>query len=91
MSKQEKPIRTIRVYDVDDSTEGYRVLVDRIWPRGVSKEALGLDQWAKELAPSTDSRKWFGHAPEKWDEFRARYSDELSKIKRGSSNAARGR
>lgn len=71
-------IRTIRAYDVDDSNEGYRVLVDQLWPRGVKKESLNLDQWAKDLAPSTDLRKWFDHDPEKWDEFQGRYADELA-------------
>ena len=70
-------IRTIRAYDVDDSNEGYRVLVDQLWPRGMKKESLNLDQWAKDLAPSTDLRKWFDHDPEKWDEFRKRYWSEL--------------
>jgi len=56
---------------------GYRVLVDRVWPRGVSKESLELDEWAKELAPSTELRKWFHHDPERWDEFRSRYFQEL--------------
>ncbi|MCA9027138.1 MAG: DUF488 domain-containing protein [Planctomycetaceae bacterium] len=74
-------IRTIRAYDVDDSNEGYRVLVDRLWPRGVKKESLNLDQWAKDLAPSTDLRKWFDHDPEKWDEFQGRYADELAEKK----------
>ena len=78
MGKHTKAIRTIRAYDVEDSIEGYRVLVDRIWPRGVSKETLDLDQWAKELAPSTDLRKWFAHDPVKWDEFQDRYRSELS-------------
>ena len=73
-----KPIRIIRAYDVNDSTEGYRVLVDRLWPRGVTKEALDLGQWAKVLAPSTRLRKWFDHDPNKWDEFQVRYRDELA-------------
>lgn len=81
MPEKAQAIRIIRAYDVEDSTEGYRVLVDRLWPRGVSKESLDLDQWAKELAPSTDLRKWFGHDPDKWIEFQDRYRDELSEKK----------
>lgn len=81
MSKKAKAIRIIRAYDVDNSTEGYSVLVDRLWPRGVSKESLDLDQWAKELAPSTELRKWFDHDPDKWDEFQDRYRSELSEKK----------
>lgn len=58
--------------------EGYRVLVDRVWPRGCRKEDLKLDEWARELAPSTKLRKWFDHAPAKWEEFRRRYREELT-------------
>ena len=57
--------------------DGYRVLVDRIWPRGRSKEVLKLDQWARDLAPSADLRKWFGHDPQRWDVFQQRYRSEL--------------
>jgi len=60
-------------------TDGYRVLVDRVWPRGRSKEALALDEWMKELAPSTELRKWFGHDPGRFDEFRSRYRRELGR------------
>jgi len=67
----------MRVYDVTTSTKGYRVLVDRVWPRGIKKEALALDEWCKDLAPSTELRKWFGHEPARWDEFRSRYLAEL--------------
>lgn len=81
MSKNAESIRITRAYDVEESTEGYRVLVDRIWPRGVSKESLALDQWAKDLAPSTELRKWFDHDPDKWDLFQDRYRAELSKKK----------
>jgi uncharacterized protein YeaO (DUF488 family) len=54
------------------------VLVDRVWPRGVTREALQIAEWARDLAPSTDLRKWFGHMPERWDEFQARYAEELA-------------
>lgn len=65
-----------RVYDkLPDS--GYRVLVDRVWPRGVSKEELQLDEWCRDLAPSSQLRKWFDHDPDKWDEFCRRYHGEL--------------
>ncbi|HEX8989871.1 MAG TPA: DUF488 domain-containing protein [Rhodocyclaceae bacterium] len=66
-----------RVYDPADASDGARFLVDRLWPRGVRKEQLPLDDWLKELAPSDDLRHWFGHDPGKWDEFRRRYHAEL--------------
>ena len=68
-----------RAYEPPAKSDGKRILVDRIWPRGVTKAALSLHSWAKELAPSTTLRKWFGHDPEKWDEFRRRYFQELDK------------
>lgn len=70
-------IRCKRAYDAPAANDGYRVLVDRVWPRGVSKDELELDAWRKDLAPSTELRKWFGHDPERWDEFRERYFAEL--------------
>ena len=71
-------VRAKRVYDPVDPEDGYRVLIDHIWPRGVSKERARLDEWARELAPSDDLRRWFDHVPERFDEFRARYRDELA-------------
>lgn len=71
------PIHLKRAYDEPEESDGYRVLVDRIWPRGVSKEQLQLDAWMKEVAPSDDLRKWFDHDPEKFEEFRERYQAEL--------------
>jgi uncharacterized protein YeaO (DUF488 family) len=71
-----------RVYDAPAKSDGFRVLVDRVWPRGVSKEKAAVDLWMKEIGPSTDLRKWFGHDPARWDEFRKRYRDELA-AKRG--------
>ena len=65
-----------RVYD-DTHQKRYRVLVDRLWPRGVSKEHAALDEWCKELAPSAALRKWFGHKPERWVEFQKKYEHEL--------------
>jgi len=67
-----------RTYDDPAGTAGYRVLVDRLWPRGIKKEALKFDNWARELAPSTELRKWFGHDPERWVLFQERYRAELA-------------
>lgn len=69
-----------RVYEPAASSDGYRVLIDRLWPRGLKKEAVPLDVWAKELAPSTALRKWFGHDPALWDGFRHRYAAELDDL-----------
>ncbi|MCW8806645.1 MAG: DUF488 domain-containing protein [Rhodanobacter sp.] len=69
-----------RVYEPAVPADGYRVLVDRLWPRGIRKDALPLDLWAKELAPSTALRQWFGHAPSRWDAFRHRYAAELDEL-----------
>ncbi len=66
-----------RVYEPAEQTDGYRVLVDRIWPRGVSKEAAHIDEWLQEIAPSTTLRKWFNHDPARWETFRTRYLVEL--------------
>lgn len=66
-----------RVYEPAAKSDGYRVLVDRVWPRGLKKEDAALDIWAKELAPSTTLRKWFGHEPARWEAFRHRYATEL--------------
>ena len=70
-------VRLKRAYEPASPSDGYRVLVDRLWPRGVSKERAKLDEWEKELAPSTELRKWFGHEPSRFDEFRRRYLDQL--------------
>ena len=70
-------IRLRRAYDAPEASDGYRVLVDRIWPRGCSKDELRIDAWHKDLAPSTVLRRWFGHDPARWEEFRARYLGEL--------------
>lgn len=66
-----------RAYETAAPGDGYRVLVDRLWPRGVSKEKLKLDEWMKDVAPSPGLRKWYGHEPEKWKEFQRRYRAEL--------------
>lgn len=68
-----------RVYDGAGTRDGYRILVDRIWPRGVKREDAAVDLWLKEIAPSTELRKWFGHDPERWVEFRRRYRAELAR------------
>jgi len=65
------------VYEPPASDDGKRILVDRIWPRGLTKQRAAVDVWLKEIAPSTALRKWFGHDPERWDEFRQRYFKEL--------------
>lgn len=66
-----------RAYAAAANGDGRRVLVDRVWPRGITREKLGADAWVKEVAPSTELRKWFGHDPARWDEFRERYFKEL--------------
>lgn len=66
-----------RVYDKPEKDDGYRILVDRIWPRGISKATAEIDEWLKEIAPSTELRKWFNHEPEKYQEFKKRYKEEL--------------
>jgi uncharacterized protein YeaO (DUF488 family) len=71
-------VRLKRAYEPAASSDGYRVLIDRLWPRGVKREEAQLDEWARELAPSAELRRWFGHDPEKFAEFRRRYTDELA-------------
>lgn len=66
-----------RAYDPPDEADGVRVLVDRLWPRGLTKKSAAVDQWAKDVTPSTELRKWFHHDPDHWDEFRRRYLAEL--------------
>lgn len=70
-------IQVKRIYDSVTEDDGYRVLTDRLWPRGFSKEDAKVDLWMKEIAPSTELRKWFHHDPDKWMEFQQRYKDEL--------------
>jgi len=71
-------IATKRVYEPSSRDDGYRVLVDRLWPRGLSKAKARVDLWAKAIAPSTELRQWYGHDPEKWREFQKRYRTELA-------------
>ena len=74
---QAPSIRIKRVYDPPEERDGYRILVDRVWPRGVKKDAAAVDRWLKAVAPSAELREWFNHDPNKWAEFRKRYSREL--------------
>lgn len=66
-----------RVYEAPQKSDGKRILIDRLWPRGLTKEAAAIDLWIKEIAPSTQLRKWFGHDPDKWAEFQKKYKAEL--------------
>ncbi|MGO8685371.1 MAG: DUF488 domain-containing protein [Thermoleophilia bacterium] len=70
-------IRLKRAYEAPSPVDGVRILIERLWPRGLSKEKANVDAWFKEVAPSADLRRWFGHEPAKWEEFRRRYRDEL--------------
>ena len=71
-------VKIKRIYEKPEANDGYRMLVDRLWPRGITKKAAALDQWNKEIAPSTELRKWFGHQPEQFEEFTQKYKDELA-------------
>lgn len=66
-----------RIYETPESSDGFRILVDRIWPRGVSKQEAQISLWLKTIAPSTELRKWFDHSPSRWNEFQQRYLEEL--------------
>jgi uncharacterized protein YeaO (DUF488 family) len=80
MARRKEPAFTLqRIYEDDLARDSYRVLVDRLWPRGIKKEDADLDEWAKDLAPSTELRRWYGHEVAKFDEFACRYRDELSR------------
>jgi len=70
-------VKLKRAYEAPTKDDGERVLVERLWPRGLTKQKAKIDLWVKEISPSTELRKWFGHDPEKWDEFRRRYKSEL--------------
>jgi uncharacterized protein YeaO (DUF488 family) len=70
-------VRLKRAYERPAAADGYRVLIDRIWPRGVTREEAHLDEWARELAPSGELRRWFGHDPARFEEFQRRYTEEL--------------
>ncbi len=77
VSTRTRGVQIKRVYDERSPSDGYRVLVDRLWPRGIRKEDAAIDDWLRDLAPSTELRKWFGHDPDRWREFRKRYRAEL--------------
>lgn len=81
------PVRIGRVYEPAGEDDGARVLVDRVWPRGLSREAAGLDDWCREVAPSNELRKWFGHDPDRFAEFARRYRDELADADRADALA----
>jgi len=70
-------VKLKRAYENPSADDGTRILIDRLWPRGIKKTDAAIDRWMKEIAPSTELRKWFGHDPARWDEFRRRYSAEL--------------
>jgi uncharacterized protein YeaO (DUF488 family) len=70
-------VQVKRIYEPAGKDDGARVLIDRIWPRGVTKAEAALDLWLKDIAPSSELRKWFGHDPARWEEFRTRYGEEL--------------
>ncbi|HLA57634.1 MAG TPA: DUF488 domain-containing protein [Puia sp.] len=70
-------IKIKRIYEPHAANDGYRVLVDRLWPRGIKKETANINVWMKEIAPSTELRKWFNHEPEKWKSFLVKYKTEL--------------
>jgi uncharacterized protein YeaO (DUF488 family) len=72
-------IKVKRVYEKPDKDDGFRILVDRIWPRGLSRTRAKVDLWLKEIAPSNELRRWFSHDPEKWDDFKKKYGMELEK------------
>jgi uncharacterized protein YeaO (DUF488 family) len=71
-------VKVKRIYEAYENVDGFRILVDRLWPRGIKKEKAQIDTWIKEVAPSTTLRKWFGHDPEKWPDFVSRYKKELN-------------
>jgi uncharacterized protein YeaO (DUF488 family) len=73
-------VKIKRAYAEPEKSDGFRILVDRLWPRGLSKEKAHIDLWLKDVAPSTDLRKWFAHDPGKWPEFQTRYRDELKSL-----------
>jgi uncharacterized protein YeaO (DUF488 family) len=88
--------RIKRAYEPAAPEDGFRVLVDGLWPRGLSKKDAAIDEWLRDIAPSAELRKWFGHDPERWAEFKARYREELGSTKRSAAlerlrDAARSR
>jgi len=85
MAAKKARVKVGRVYDGPAQGDGVRVLVDRVWPRGLSKEKAHVDEWCKQIAPSTELRKWYGHDPERFDEFTRRYRSELQEDERAEA------
>jgi uncharacterized protein YeaO (DUF488 family) len=83
------PVRTKRIYEPPSHADGYRVLIDGIWPRGISRERAAVDQWVRELAPSEQLRRWYGHEPDRFEEFARRYRTELGDQREGLSDLRR--
>lgn len=77
MNRTESKVKLKRVYDDFESTDGFRILIDRLWPRGISKQKAKINLCLKDIAPSNELRKWFSHDPQKWEEFIKRYEEEL--------------
>lgn len=94
---QTRRVQVRRAYDPPEADDGQRVLVDRLWPRGLSKARARLDEWCKDVAPSTELRRWYGHEPDRYDAFARRYRDELAEPEHAAALAhlrdlaARGR
>ena len=80
MRRRVRKLEVKRIYEPSEPSDGYRVLVDRVWPRGLSRQDADIDLWLKDIAPSTELRQWFGHQPRRWDAFRRRYFDELDEM-----------
>jgi uncharacterized protein YeaO (DUF488 family) len=80
-------VRLRRIYDAPVDADGTRVLVDRVWPRGLSKDKAHIDEWCKQIAPSSELRTWYGHDPDKFEEFRRRYREELTDPERAEALA----
>jgi len=87
MSKSSGGVRVARIYEEPSGADGRRILVDRLWPRGVSKERAKLDDWCKTVSPSDELRRWYGHDPERFEEFSARYRAELEEGERAEALA----
>ena len=81
-------VKLKRAYEPPAVDDGTRILIDRLWPRGITKERAAIDQWMKDISPSTELRKWFGHDPARWNEFRRRYAREVHKNTRSSRSIA---
>ncbi|PWB83888.1 MAG: DUF488 domain-containing protein [Methylocystaceae bacterium] len=75
-------IKIKRVYDPPSLDDGKRILVDRLWPRGLARARAAVDDWSKDLAPSNELRRWYGHRPERWETFKARYAEEISRVRK---------